>query len=53
MVDPNEPPPPPGVVFVTHVYGKPSQWANIILKVRPDGESIVRIKDVADVEVVP
>jgi hypothetical protein len=53
MVDPQEPPPPPGVVFVTHRYGRPDQWENVILRVSPDGESIVRIKDVAKVEVVP
>jgi len=47
-VDPQEPPPLPGVVFVSRLR-KPDQYENIVLKANAEGE-IVRLKDVAKVE---
>jgi multidrug efflux pump subunit AcrB len=49
MVDPKEPPAPPGVVFVTRVYKRLDQYENIILKANAEGD-VVRLKDVAKVE---
>lgn len=52
MIDPSEPKrvdPPPGVVFLTHLY-RYGDYENIILSATPEGE-IVRLKDVAKVEV--
>lgn len=41
-------PPPPGVVFNTHIL-RPDQYAKIILKANSEGE-IVRLQDVAQIE---
>ena len=50
LVGPKEPPPPPGVVFGIVVYKDPAAYGTIILKAYPDG-TLVRLKDVAKVEV--
>ena len=50
MIDPREPPPPPGVVFGFRVDKDPVPYGNIIVKSNPDG-TIVRLKDVAKVKV--
>jgi multidrug efflux pump subunit AcrB len=47
MVDPKEPPPPPGVVFSPHP--RPEQFEEVILRANPEGE-IVRLRDVGKIE---
>jgi hypothetical protein len=49
IVDPKEPLPPPGVVFITHP--RPDQYENCIVKANAEGD-IVRLKDVAKVELL-
>ena len=50
VVDPREPPPPPGVVFGFRIYNDLVPYENIVLKANSDGV-IVRLKDVAKVKI--